>query len=282
MLKQLVFLASLLCIGACGPGAAGGKPGEAGLQRKILSAQPDLVISGLTIGAVENVKMIVVFIHGTPGSATSWSDTLLKTPPHFFAIALDRPGYANTKPKGPQTSLDMQANAVLQAVRSTAIKHGYSDLPVILVGHSYGAPVTVKAALAAPQDVDAIVLAAGALDPGLEEIHWAQRLATWQPVKFLIGRTLRNANAELLSLKDELMLLKTQLGALEVPVFILHGSADDLVPIANVNYMLEAFPSDTICETRVLEGQNHFLPWNEIDALWAMIERASQGVSLPC
>lgn len=199
---------------------------------------------------------------------------LSDTPPDIYAVALDRPGYGETIPKTQVTALTEQARAVIDIAkdlkkRSIAGKH-----PIIIAGHSYGAPVAAQAAIDAPDLFHAAVLVAGALDPALEEIHWAQRLGTWQPFKFLIGHTLRTANAELMTLEEELITLQAKLPQARTPIYILHGSEDDLVPIDNVPYMQARFEKTMLCETIVIEGQNHFLPWNEKAAFWALIQQA--------
>jgi pimeloyl-ACP methyl ester carboxylesterase len=50
-------------------------------------------------------------------------------------------------------------------------------------------------------------------------------------------------------------------------VVIVHGTADDLVPVANVAYMQERFSSARGISTVLLDGQNHFLPWNSEGAV---------------
>lgn len=199
---------------------------------------------------------------------------LAATPRDIFAVALDRPGYGETTPNDQVTDLTLQAKAVIAVARSMTDDPATAMLPIVLVGHSYGAPVAAQAAQDAPYQFRGAVLAAGALDPSLEDVHWAQRIGTWQPFKFMIGHTLRTANAELMTLKEELIELRSGLADIVTPIYIIHGTADDLVPIGNVPYMQAQFSSEMVCETIVLDGQNHFLPWNEKEVFWALIRRA--------
>lgn len=199
---------------------------------------------------------------------------LSQSPPNLYAAALDRPGYGETTPDKQVTALSQQARAVIDVAQHLKAQPLTKNQPIVIVGHSYGAPVAAKAAVDAPGLFHAAILAAGALDPALEEIHWAQRLGTWQPFKFLIGHTLRTANAELITLKDELLTLQTQLAQAQTPLYILHGSDDDLVPVENVPYMQARFDAGMLCKTVIIDGQNHFLPWNEKAAFWALIQQA--------
>jgi pimeloyl-ACP methyl ester carboxylesterase len=45
-------------------------------------------------------------------------------------------------------------------------------------------------------------------------------------------------------------------------VVIVHGTADDLVPVANVPFMQSRLTGVSCVKTVLLEGRNHFLPWN--------------------
>ena len=42
----------------------------------------------------------------------------------------------------------------------------------------------------------------------------------------------------------------------------MHGTQDDLVPVANVPYMQARLTGARCVQHHLLEGRNHFLPWN--------------------
>jgi len=206
----------------------------------------------------------VVLVHGTPGSATGWADYLTAPPAGTDVVALDRPGFGASAPDGAVPSLAAQAAAVLALLPT-------DRLPVVLLGHSLGAPIVAWAAaqLAAeqPERSVAIVMLAGSLDPSQERVHIMQQVGAWAPVQCLLPRVIRNANAELMALKPELEALGTILPSVKAKVVIVHGTADDLVPVANVAYMQERFSSARGISTILLEGRNHFLPWNSEGAV---------------
>ncbi|MEM1021977.1 MAG: alpha/beta hydrolase, partial [Pseudomonadota bacterium] len=74
----------------------------------------------------------------------------------------------------------------------------------------------------------------------------------------------------------ELVALERELPDMTVPIYIIHGSADDLVPIENLPFMKKHLPAEQVCAVTVIEDQNHFLPWNEIEAFWAMALKAAE------
>lgn len=209
----------------------------------------------------------VILVHGTPGSAAGWADYLLDPPPGLELIALDRPGFGRSAPEGPVTRLAAQAEAV--AALLPADGRG-----VVLVGHSLGGAIVARVAAEHPQQVVALVLVASSLDPALEKIHPLQPIGAWPPLRALLPRAIRNANAELLALQSELAELAALLPRIRVPVRIVHGTADELVPVANVAYLQRHLAGARCVDTVLLPGADHFLPWNAAERVRAAIDWA--------
>jgi pimeloyl-ACP methyl ester carboxylesterase len=249
---------ALTALGCAPPGPATAESATAAMRYSVevgppLSAQ----ISYLRNGDATGPRVILV--HGTPGSASGWVDYVMKPPAGVEVVALDRPGFGNSGPVGAVTGLAEQAAAVIALLPQ-------DGRPAVLLGHSLGGPIVayVAAQLAAerPQRVSAVVLLAASVDPALEDIHPMQHVGAWMPVRALLPRTLRNANAELMALKPELIALQRMLARINTKVVIVHGTKDDLVPVANVAFMQAQLTGARCVQTTVLEGRNHFLPWN--------------------
>lgn len=246
------------------------EPTEA-LRRTVHVGPPlNAEISTLVAGDPRGTR--VVMVHGTPGSAQAWTDYLLAPPEGLELVALDRPGFGRSGPPGAVTSLAVQAAAVAALLPTDGRK-------AVLLGHSLGGPIVARVAADHPDRVAALVLLAASLDPALEQIHPLQPLGTWWPVRQLLPRAIRNANAELMALRPELVQLAGLLARITAPVIIVHGSADALVPLANVPYMQSHLSAVRCRETVVLAGTNHFLPWNSEAAVRAAIGWAA---SPPC
>ncbi len=234
-------------------------------QRLTLATPQKLELSYLQSGDKRGPRLIL--IHGTPGSASGWADYLAEPPPGVEVLALDRPGFGDSGPDGAVVSLADQAAAV-------AALFPADGRPVLLLGHSLGGPIAAWVAATHPDRVAGLVLLAASLDPAQEAIHPMQYVGAWTPVRGLLPRTIRNANAELMALKPELVALEALLPHIVAKVVIVHGSADDLVPPANVPYMQARLTGARCVKTVLLDGRNHFLPWNSADAVRAAIASA--------
>ena len=223
--------------------------------RQTLAPSPGIPysISYLQAGTPTGPRLVLV--HGTPGSAHAWADYLMDVPPGWEVVALDRPGFGRSGPEAAVVSLAEQAAAVAALLPT-------DGRPVVLLGHSLGGPVVARVAADHPGRIAGLVMLAASLDPQLEEIHPMQHVGAWAPVRRLLPRVLRNSNAELLALKAELELLAPLLATIKARVIIVHGTRDDLVPVANVGFMESRFGAARCVSTVLLEGRNHFLPWN--------------------
>ena len=200
----------------------------------------------------------VIFVHGTPGDAASnWNGLLRNVPDGFEFIAVDRPGFGFTRPKGDVVELDAQAAALAPLL---ATRNGKKT---ILAGHSLGGPVVAAAAANYPEEVGGILVLAGALDPDLEDVRFIQHFGNVPPISWLLPRMFRNANRELIALEDELRLLEPKLARIKQPVTIVHGTEDKLVPYENVPFMQRTMTGSAKLELVKLEGMNHFLQWRK-------------------
>ena len=209
----------------------------------------------------------IIFVHGTPGSADGWLDYLVQPPAGTEVLALDRPGFGQSGPPGPVVSLAAQAAAVVALLPK-------DNRRTVLVGHSLGGAVVAQVAAEPPERVHALVLLASSLDPAQESVLAVQRVAEWPPVRALLPRALRNANAELMAFEAELRALAPLLPRIRAAVLIVHGTQDQLVPAANVPYMQAGLTGARCVHTVMLEGLNHFLPWNSEASVRGALRRA--------
>lgn len=212
----------------------------------------------------------MVFVHGTPGSAEGWLDFVAEpVVAGWEMLAVDRPGFGRSDPRDAVTSLAEQADALVPLLEARGGRRA------VLVGHSLGGPIVLRAAIDHPELVGAVVVLSGNADPALEDVAWYNAVAAvLEPV---LPRALRNSNRELYPHREELEVLADGLGGVRCPVLIVHGAKDTLVPIANAYWLrdaLRAAPTTFV----VLKDHGHLLPWRAEDEVRAAIAEFVRGV----
>lgn len=270
--RPLQLLASLWIwtLSACGVPGPEAMPAQiARIRRLSLPAtEPGLAfLSYLQAGDSKGRR--VIFVHGTPGSAEGWADFLLNVPPGLEYVALDRPGFGRSSPEESLVPLPDQAAEV---ARLLTTREGRKP---ILVGHSLGGAIAAWLAAAQPDAVAGLVIAAGSIDPGQERVYPLQLLGDRWPVRVMLPRAMRNANHELMGLKPWLEKLHSRLPHIRVPVWIVHGTCDSLVPLTNVEFMRKNLTGSKLVTVELLEGVNHFLPWNSRPRIEALIQQSA-------
>ena len=106
----------------------------------------------------------LVLLHGQPGSPADWQAVIARLPEQLHAFAPDRPGYGTSR--RPADGFAANAQAVLDDLDARGVHSA------VLVGHSWGGGVALRAASLAPDRVRAVVLLAG-VGPGCDtSLDW--------------------------------------------------------------------------------------------------------------
>ena len=165
----------------------------------------------------------VVLIHGSPADASSWSK-LLKQERHALpadVVVIDRLGFGNSTP-------GVQGSLAAQAAAAAAFLEPIDGSRPILVGHSYGGPVALRAAVDYPDRIGGIVLVAGACDAYMNDSQGLRRAI--DAISLIVPEAWEVSNAELLALTDENRAMESLLSQVTCPVVILHGTWDPVCP----------------------------------------------------
>ena len=200
----------------------------------------------------------LVFVHGSPGGAGVWATQFRTLATNANLFAYDRPGFGKSRPVLTQPHLQMQVDGLMTLLASATTNK------VLLVGHSYGSPIALLAALEHPEKIRGALLIGGDVDPAQEKPFWVQYFFGWRITSWMVPRALRQCNREMLTVRADLVAMQKQLSQLSVPVVMLHGDRDPLVPVENVAWLenqLDAMGKTNLFAKIILPGVNHFIPW---------------------
>ncbi len=244
------------------------------LDRKIFAAE---------LGPADGTP--VLFIHGSPGS---WRDALdvMRDPllaDRAHLIAIDRPGFGGSGHGALETSLARQS-ALLAALLTEETPAGQAPQRAILVGHSLGGPVAARLAMDRPDLVRGLVLVAASIDPALEKVTWYQAAARWPLIRSLVPKDLELANDEILPLKGELEKMLPLWSTIRMPVVVIQGDADGLVPRENADFAERMLTEAQVHMVRVPK-QGHMIPWERPelmrDAILELLPGPESGGTAP-
>lgn len=240
------------------------------------------VTNGFTIRWVEKsdatnrAALNLVFIHGTPGGAGVWASQFQTPFTNVNLFAYNRPGFGGSKPVYAQPHLQQQVDALMTLLACITTNR------VLLVGHSYGCPIALLAALGHPEQIGGVLLIGGDVDPAQEKPWILQYIFGWRLTSWIVPQSLRQCNRELLTVRADLTEMQKMLPQLSVPVVMLHGERDPLVPVENVAWLeqqLTALGKTNLFAKIILPGANHFIPWEHPDeverGIWQLEKMAA-------
>lgn len=226
---------------------------------------------GALAAGPENAPETLLYLHGWSGSKELWWSTLARLADSFQGIALDMPGTGATPlPPSLRTMPDM-ARWVAETCDRLGLAH------VTLVGHSLGGNLAAQVALDFPSLARRLVLVDAALDPAALPVRarWplherlglpalrlmrlaslplaavgrraapAHTLGFW-PAYARRTHWYAHANRDDRALQRQLQALTdnplppARLAALHLPILILHGARDAIVPIAQSHALARA------------------------------------------
>jgi len=204
----------------------------------------------------------IVFLHGSPGSWDAFKSYLMDADlrAKFRLISVDRPGFGYSS-FGAALNLGDQS-----ALLHPLLRQWQNGKAIYLVGHSLGGPLVVQMAADNPGSISGLVLLAAAIDPALEKPEKWRKLLMNNPLEYMVPGAMRPSNYELWYLKADLARLEPRFATLAPPVWMLHGTKDQLVPYANVAFARQRIDSSRLKVT-TLEGANHFIPWSHYEAV---------------
>ncbi len=205
-------------------------------------------------------KPALLLIHGAPGSLFDWRGMAMQEElyDHYRLLIPERPGYGATRPRGPEPSIIKQAERLLEVI-TTETK------PVAIMGHSYGSPIAVTMGALLPEKIAKIYGVSGQYDPDNEITFHISHFINFKLFKYLLPRFIWVANVEKLKHPNALRSIMPLYKEIKVPIVLIHGDADSLVPYENSPFLLKRLNGQA--EMITLEGKDHPIHVQEVGAM---------------
>jgi len=205
---------------------------------------------------------LVVFVHGSPGSWNGWEKYLddMHLREVALMVAVDRPGFGGSNDGSSGLSLKAQSDSIMSAVATVfPEKHN-----VIVVGHSYGAPVAVRMAVDYPERVASTLLLAPAMDPEIVRVRWYNKLVGMWLFRWMLPDFVTHSNNEMMLLPQELATMEPLLHLVRAPTTVIQGDRDKLVLPGNADFVKKALTNARV-DVSHMPKAGHLLPWKEFD-----------------
>ncbi|MFK8161708.1 MAG: alpha/beta fold hydrolase [Lewinella sp.] len=203
---------------------------------------------------------LLVMLHGSPGALSAFepyfTDRLLLD--SFSILAIDRPGFGYSDFGTAAPLLADQATAVASVLRR------YPNRLKILIGHSMGGPLLARLAMDYPEEVDGMVMVAPSVSPMLEPAAGWRKFVNTPPIRWFTPPALRVCNQEIIPLRGELDKMMPAWEKMEMPVTVVQGTEDELVPMGNAAFVAESINDTSRVKLSYVEGGDHFILWSEV------------------
>jgi pimeloyl-ACP methyl ester carboxylesterase len=214
----------------------------------------------------DELKPLVLFIHGSPGSLSAFihflGDSLLSQ--NALLISTDRPGFGYSNYGNAEPSLQKQSEAL-----KPILEKYKANKPAILVGHSLGGPLIARMAMDYPDLVGGLIVVAGSIDPDLEpDEAWFRAPLATPFLSWVLPGSFRSSNEEIYHLKPELELMLPLWKNITCPVIVIQGMKDVLVPAENASFAEKNLVNAPLEVLRV-DDMNHFVPWSNPELIHA-------------
>jgi len=261
-------------------------------------------MAALIAGSAEATETIV-FLHGLGGSQSTWASVLGNFAETYRVAAVDLPGHgASDKPSPSSTDYSISG----MAAKLGEFLEKSTLAPAVLTGHSLGGATALQLALDRPKLVRALVLVDSAalgleingelLDrvesaPSRDE---ARRLLElfFQDRRFVLERGIdemyaaRNAPgaddavkaiaASAFTRRGQNLVLADRLGELEVPVLVVWGELDRVIPSTHAVATPTAIPTAWL---EIMEGVGHVPQIEAAPAFAAIVNRWLLSIPRP-
>ena len=232
---------------------------------------PDMSLdTNAYISKHSKTKWRLICLPGTPSQTYLFSRLLRMASDDLDIVVINRLGFHKSH-LSPVLNFNDQVKV---------IEPFLEDKRNIILGISYGGALALNAALNYPDKIEGVITAAALIT---EPHDYAKAIVGSDVFKKLEGVTpkkVQHMKAEIKGRREQIGPLLNQLSKLAVPVEVLHGTLDTLVPKSDAQVLIEAL-GDKARRYREVKGGTHYMelqmPKRILQAVGDIIKRIESG-----
>jgi len=203
---------------------------------------------------------LLLLLHGSPGSLAAFEDyfkdKILTS--RFNLIAVDRLGFGYSDFGKPVSSLKSQSTLIAEILK------GFPNQKKIVLGHSLGGSVQARLVMDESDLVDGMIMIAPSISAQHEPSNLWRKMIDFPLIRWITPDALRVCNQEIIPLKEELVMIEENWKDIKIPITIIQGDKDKLVPKENADFAKSAMINNEHVQITMVENGNHFILWSEI------------------
>lgn len=207
----------------------------------------------------DSSKPLAVFVHGSPGSSSSFihfaKDTVVLS--KYNVLLLDRPGFGYSTFGDGEPSILLQANILHEVIKQ------FSENDRVLIGHSLGGPIIAKMAMNQPNYYNKLLIVAGSVSPELEPEEIWRKPLNFPLIRWILPRSFNVSNQEIIRTKENLESMEDEWSKISGTIQIIQGGEDNLVPPGNADYARRMLVNAKDVTLHKLPDANHFIPFTQ-------------------